>query len=121
MESQLEAARRHRHAFHHHKAEVHAFVSGKVQGVEYRGHCRERMRELGLKGQVMNVPNGLVEVKATGRPKQLRQLCKWLPEGSPTAQVSHVAVGSRFCHKGTGDCHVAGQAGVNGRRKINGQ
>eukprot|EP01065_Artemidia_motanka_P025470 TRINITY_DN30463_c0_g1_i1.p1 TRINITY_DN30463_c0_g1~~TRINITY_DN30463_c0_g1_i1.p1 ORF type:complete len:126 (+),score=10.54 TRINITY_DN30463_c0_g1_i1:161-538(+) len=111
---------RHRHTGHHQKAEVHAFVSGKVQGVEYRGHCRDAMRGLGLKGTVVNVPNGLVEVKATGQPKQLKRLCKWLPQGSPTAQVSHVAVSSRYCHTGSGDCHVAGQAGVNGRKRING-
>ena len=101
------------------KAGIHAFVSGKVQGVEYRGHCREKIRELGLKGAAINIPNGMVEVKATGDPKRLQHLCKWLPVGSPVSRVTDVSVTSHYCVKGFdkhADCHI-GKLGVNGKHK----
>ena len=36
-------------------ARLHVFVSGKVQGVSYRGYARRAALELGLKGWVRNL------------------------------------------------------------------
>eukprot|EP01060_Flectonema_neradi_P021127 TRINITY_DN28649_c0_g1_i1.p1 TRINITY_DN28649_c0_g1~~TRINITY_DN28649_c0_g1_i1.p1 ORF type:complete len:118 (+),score=18.31 TRINITY_DN28649_c0_g1_i1:74-427(+) len=102
------------------KVGIHAFVSGKVQGVEYRGHCREKIRELGLKGAAINIPNGMVEVKATGDPQRLKHLCSWLPVGSPVSHVTNISLTSHYCHKGSdqhADCHI-GKLGVNGKHKV---
>ncbi|MCB0783112.1 MAG: acylphosphatase, partial [Flavobacteriales bacterium] len=43
-------------------------VRGRVQGVWYRKHTREKALELGLRGWVMNQPDGSVLVEAEGDP-----------------------------------------------------
>ena len=43
---------------------LHAFVSGRVQGVGYRAFTRNKAKLLGLRGFVRNLPDGRVEVYA---------------------------------------------------------
>lgn len=69
---------------------LRCLVSGRVQGVYYRASTRRRAQELGLAGWVRNLPDGRVEVLATGAEHALRELQDWLWQGPPHAQVTDV-------------------------------
>ena len=71
---------------------VRYLVSGKVQGVFYRGSTAQRARQLGLAGWACNLPDGRVEVVASGDPARLSALAEWLWEGPPSAVVREVTV-----------------------------
>jgi acylphosphatase len=66
-------------------------VSGRVQGVFYRASTREQALALGLAGYAKNLPDGRVEVLATGTPDALDALERWLRKGPPAAQVDTVS------------------------------
>ena len=65
-------------------------VSGRVQGVYYRGATQETARRLGLTGWVRNREDGDVELLACGTRAQLETLERWLWQGPPSARVSGV-------------------------------
>lgn len=65
-------------------------VSGRVQGVGYRGYTLRLARKLGLRGSVRNSPDGTVEVRAAGPPAALDRLRQGLLEGPPFSRVSTV-------------------------------
>ena len=67
-------------------------VSGKVQGVFYRQSTKEKARELGLTGEVRNLPDGNVLVIATGTDEQLNILADWCKKGPPRAIVTGVEI-----------------------------
>lgn len=69
---------------------VKCFVSGRVQGVWYRGSAQDKARELNLRGYAKNLPDGRVEVLACGESDLLEALLTWLAEGPPMARVSAV-------------------------------
>jgi acylphosphatase len=69
---------------------LHAFVSGRVQGVFFRAHTQERARSLGLSGWVRNLPDGRVEIAAEGGETKLKTLLEWLHTGPPAARVARV-------------------------------
>lgn len=66
-------------------------VDGNVQGVCYRASAREQALMLGLAGHAMNLPDGRVEVLATGTADALEALEKWLRKGPPAARVDAVS------------------------------
>ncbi len=66
---------------------LHVVVRGRVQGVGFRWHVRERARSLGLSGRVRNRPDGSVEVEAEGSVEALESLREVLRDGPPGAQV----------------------------------
>lgn len=70
---------------------IHCYVSGQVQGVFFRSATRDVARRLGLSGWVRNLPDGRVEVMASGSESQLATLREWLRQGPPAAHVSDVA------------------------------
>ena len=45
---------------------LNIFISGRVQGVFYRDTMRQKARELGVTGFVMNKPDGSVYAEAEG-------------------------------------------------------
>jgi len=45
---------------------VHWFISGRVQGVGFRYHVRDAAQRYGVRGDVRNLPDGRVEMRATG-------------------------------------------------------
>lgn len=63
-------------------------VSGRVQGVGFRWFTRKAARELGLTGQVRNLPDGRVEVEVAGDPQQLAAFRERLREGPPGSRVT---------------------------------
>lgn len=67
-------------------------VSGKVQGVYYRQSTRETARRLGITGQVKNLPDGNVQIIATGMKEQLEAFIEWCKKGPPRAVVAGVDV-----------------------------
>jgi len=67
-------------------------VSGKVQGVFYRQSTQEKAKALGITGMVKNLPNGNVQIMATGMPDQLNELVDWCKQGPPRAEVTSVKV-----------------------------
>lgn len=66
---------------------LHVRVRGVVQGVGFRWFVRERARRLGLAGWVRNLPDGSVEVVASGDPAQLDLLRDELRRGPRGASV----------------------------------
>ena len=69
---------------------VRFLVSGKVQGVFFRASTREQAQRLGLRGHAINLPDGRVEVIATGEPHAIDALAEWLQHGPPMARVDRV-------------------------------
>ena len=65
-------------------------VTGKVQGVFFRKHTREKAIELGLKGFVENRNDGSVYIKASGPETEISKLVEWCKKGSPNAVVKNV-------------------------------
>ena len=66
------------------------YVSGRVQGVFFRASTQQQAQQLGLKGYARNLPDGRVEVVASGEADALDNLYAWLFEGSSAARVSNV-------------------------------
>ena len=71
---------------------VHVLVEGTVQGVGFRYHCAHIAQELGVVGQVRNLPDGDVEVMAQGDPKAVGRLIAWLRRGPRWASVRRLTV-----------------------------
>ncbi len=69
---------------------IHAYVSGRVQGVFFRQTCRQTARRLHLDGWVRNLPDGRVEVWAQGPEGAVDALETWLWTGPQHAAVTGV-------------------------------
>lgn len=69
-----------------------AVIHGRVQGVNFRWHTRQRARELGLTGWVRNLRGRRVQVVAEGSPEHLGDLALFLHQGTPTSHVEEVQV-----------------------------
>lgn len=68
----------------------HYHVSGRVQGVWYRGSARDEARRLGLSGWIRNRADGTVESVACGSPEALGEFKAWLHQGPSGARVDSV-------------------------------
>lgn len=66
-------------------------VDGMVQGVGFRYFVRRRALELGLAGSVRNLPDGRVEVLASGERVATDHLEAALWRGPSMARVTNVA------------------------------
>lgn len=69
---------------------LHGYVSGKVQGVNFRQYTNEEAERLDLDGWVRNLSDGRVEVLVEGEESAVRELEAWLGSGSPLAKVESV-------------------------------
>lgn len=67
--------------------QLHAIVSGRVQGVSFRYYACQYALKLGIRGWVQNNSDGTVEVLAQGTREQLERLLDFLHTGSPGARV----------------------------------
>ncbi len=70
----------------------HLWVTGRVQGVWFRGSCAEQARVLGVSGWAENLPDGRVEVVAQGDKEAVDRMVEWCRHGPPTARVTRVEV-----------------------------
>lgn len=71
---------------------AHIFVSGIVQGVNFRYYTAATATELGLKGWVRNMRDGRVEVLCEGEEEKVNQMIEWCRKGPPSASVRGVGV-----------------------------
>jgi len=72
------------------RAEV--VVSGRVQGVWFRGTTCQMARQLGLSGWVRNLPDGRVAAVFEGEAENVRRMVAWCHTGPPLARVESVQV-----------------------------
>jgi len=70
----------------------HVIVSGRVQGVFFRGAAQERAAARGVAGWVRNRPDGTVEAVVEGEPDAVAAVVRFLREGPPYARVENVEV-----------------------------
>ena len=71
---------------------IHCYISGRVQGVFFRARTREQAMLFGLTGWVRNLPDGRVEVMASGEAAQIIHLQAWLKRGPEHARVLKLEV-----------------------------
>jgi len=71
---------------------VHAFVTGKVQGVWFRQATKEQALKESVSGWAKNLSDGRVEVLLCGDAEAVTQVQQWLHEGPELARVDNVIV-----------------------------
>ncbi len=71
---------------------VHLSISGRVQGVCFRMYTRDEAYALGVRGWVMNLPDGRVETEFEGPAEKVDRLVRWCRQGPAYAQVTDVEV-----------------------------
>ena len=67
-------------------------VSGRVQGVYYRGTCQKKAQQLGITGFTRNLSDGRVEIVAEGPGPVLELLIGWCRQGPKLARVDKLTV-----------------------------
>lgn len=74
-----------------HKA-VRLIISGRVQGVWFRGWTVEKATALGLDGWVRNRADGTVEVLIVGANAQVDEMIASCRQGPRSARVDHIEI-----------------------------
>ncbi len=72
------------------KKRGHVIISGRVQGVYFRSHTRNKALELGLSGWVSNLDDGRVEAVFEGDKIAVKQMIEWCHVGEGYASVDEV-------------------------------
>jgi acylphosphatase len=67
-------------------------VHGSVQGVFFRGSCRDLAVDTGVNGWVANRPDGTLEAVFEGLPGRVDALVEWCREGPPAAHVTRLEI-----------------------------
>lgn len=67
-------------------------VFGRVQGVFYRAHAKEKAEALGLAGWVRNNPDGSVTACIQGTNEKADEFIEWCNNGPDAADVSEMNV-----------------------------
>ncbi len=65
-------------------------VSGRVQGVGFRWHVLREAQRLGVTGDVRNLPDGRVEIRAKGMPRDLDLLLEAVRDGPALARIDEI-------------------------------
>jgi acylphosphatase len=73
------------------KLSIHCFVTGRVQGVWFRSSAQKQAIAYGVTGWVRNLPDGRVEVLASGEKTKVMQFYAWLQKGPALAKVDSVS------------------------------
>ncbi len=71
---------------------IRIIVTGRVQGVAFRHYTQREADRLGLDGWVRNLPDGDVEIVASGEQQLLDEMAAWARRGAPFARVTGVVV-----------------------------
>jgi acylphosphatase len=72
------------------KVRAHVFISGRVQGVNFRVATRNQARQAGVFGWVRNLNDGRVEAVFEGSNPAVRRMVSWCYSGPPAAEVEQV-------------------------------
>lgn len=67
-------------------------IRGRVQGVFYRASAKEQADLLGVRGEVQNLKDGSVEIKAEADEATITAFIRWCHQGPPRAKVEEVVV-----------------------------
>jgi acylphosphatase len=70
----------------------HVYISGRVQGVCFRGNTWKAARSLGLTGWVRNLSDGRVETVFEGEANYAEAMLAWCRTGTPPARVDRADV-----------------------------
>ncbi|MCZ6766951.1 MAG: acylphosphatase [bacterium] len=65
-------------------------MSGRVQGVGFRWHVLREAQRLGVMGDVRNLSDGRVEIRAKGMPRDLDLLLKAVRDGPALARIDEI-------------------------------
>ncbi|HEX2988884.1 MAG TPA: acylphosphatase [Chloroflexota bacterium] len=74
------------------RTRVHVFVSGLVQGVNFRMATRREAEMRGVTGWVANAADGRVEAVFEGEAPDVQRLVDWCHHGPSRARVDRVEV-----------------------------
>ena len=74
------------------EARAHVFVSGLVQGVNFRWYTAQHARSRDISGWVRNLDDGRVEAVFEGRRDAVESMVAWCREGPRHARVASVDV-----------------------------
>jgi len=78
------------------RMQIHAFISGKVQGVGFRNFTMRNARRIGgINGYVKNLDDGRVELVAEGNKFDLDKLVRMIKRGPRAANVKNVKIEER--------------------------
>jgi acylphosphatase len=90
---------------------IQVVVHGRVQGVGFRYFVHRIAIRLGLKGFVMNLPDGKVRVEAQGSTTVLDQLIRELQRGPLLARIDSVTVHSMATVEAESDFQIRSYLG----------
>ena len=74
------------------RTRVHVFVSGEVQGVNFRQEIADKANEQGVTGWVRNLPDGRVEAVLEGPRDEVYRVVGVCRAGPKGARVMNVQV-----------------------------
>ncbi|MGZ7109268.1 MAG: acylphosphatase [Methanobacterium sp.] len=74
------------------KVRAHVIVSGRVQGVYFRGFTRNEAQKYDVKGWVRNLPDGRVEAILEGEKKEVDKVINSLNKGPSYSKVKDLNV-----------------------------
>ncbi|MEW6183731.1 MAG: acylphosphatase [Bacillota bacterium] len=72
------------------KIRMRVIITGRVQGVYFRGHTREKALEEGVAGWIRNLADGSVEAVLEGEENAVEAVVDWCRKGPPSARVKRV-------------------------------
>jgi acylphosphatase len=75
---------------HMSKARVRTIIRGRVQGVFFRQHIRQKAAALGISGWVINRSDGAVEALFEGEKADIEKIVHWCHRGPSQAEVTDV-------------------------------
>lgn len=67
-------------------------VKGKVQGVYFRASTKRTADDLGITGQVKNLPDGNVFIMAEGEEHKMESFIAWCRQGPAFAKVTELVI-----------------------------
>ena len=76
-------------------AEAHVVVSGRVQGVWFRGNTQRVAADAGVRGWVRNLPDRRVEAVLQGERGAVERVIEFMRTGPPGAAVVDCVVSWR--------------------------
>jgi len=71
---------------------AHVIVSGRVQGVYFRGNTRREAQKHDVNGWVRNLPDGRVEAIFEGKKENVNKLIDIVKKGPSHAKVTNLEI-----------------------------